>query len=154
MNAKSQHTNKRWLLAFLLVTASRFLIGCNYFPESTFVLADESRLPKWISIPPGETRAGTTLAMSYYIEPWGSNAVFTLRRGNKQILEKVSAKVACEIPFRLASSPRQTDSNYPMFEAVSVDGGTEILEHKKMQPIFYVTDDAAVWKQYRATGCS
>jgi len=27
-------------------------MGCGWFPESTFELASESRLPKWITLPP------------------------------------------------------------------------------------------------------
>jgi hypothetical protein len=37
---------------------------------------------------------------------------------------------------------------YPSYTAVTVGNVTEIMEHKKMEPIFSVTDDPAVWKRY------
>jgi hypothetical protein len=64
------------------------MLGCELFPESTFKLASESRLPKWVTLPPGFTRANVSLTMSYYIKPWGSSAQFTLQDANKQIIEK------------------------------------------------------------------
>ncbi len=33
---------------------------------------------------------------------------------------------------------------YPSFQEITVDGTTEIIEHKAMEPIFYVSDDAAL----------
>jgi len=40
-----------------------------------------------------------------------------------------------------------------MYEAITVNGITEIIEHRKMEPIFYVTDGTTVWKQYKSIGC-
>jgi hypothetical protein len=37
--------------------------------------------------------------------------------------------------------------DYPQYFAVTVDGITDIVEHKKMEPIFYMTDDPAIWKE-------
>src|SRR5271163_1330751 len=45
------------LLLFVALTIAGSGIGCEWFPESTFELASESRLPKWITPPPGLTRA-------------------------------------------------------------------------------------------------
>ena len=36
---------------------------------------------------------------------------------------------------------------YPAYEVITVNGITDIIEHRKMEPIFYVTDDPAVWKE-------
>ena len=49
-------------------------------------------------------------------------------------------------PFRDGSS-----FSYPAYTAVTVGGVTEIIEHKRMEPIFSVTDDPAVWKRYETT---
>jgi hypothetical protein len=35
-------------------------------------------------------------------------------------------------------------AGYPSYEIVSIGGVTEIIEHRKMEPIFYVSDDPAV----------
>jgi hypothetical protein len=33
---------------------------------------------------------------------------------------------------------------YPGYEVVTVDGMTEVIEHRRMEPIFYITDDPQV----------
>jgi hypothetical protein len=86
--------------------------------------------------------------MSYYIKPWGSTASFTLQNG-KHVIEQIDGKLVCTHPIVLSGSM----SDYPGYEAVVVNGTTELIEHKRMEPIFYVTDDAAVWKYYSAHGC-
>jgi hypothetical protein len=35
-------------------------------------------------------------------------------------------------------------SPYPAYEIITVDGITDVIEHRKMEPLFYVTDDSAV----------
>jgi hypothetical protein len=91
--------------------------------------------------------------MSYYIMPWGGSARFILQDKNKQTIEKQSGKVRCEEPFQLKNALQRSPSDYPAYEPVTVNGITEIIEHRKMEPIFYVTDDTAVWKQYESIGC-
>jgi hypothetical protein len=49
-------------------------------------------------------------------------------------------------PLGLNGLPQGPDSGYPSFEVITANGITEIIEHKKMEPIFYITDDPAVWK--------
>jgi hypothetical protein len=103
--------------------------------------------------PSGFTRADISITMSYYIKPWGSSAQFILQDTKKQILEKVDGKVKCKGPFQLKTPPQGFTPGYPSYEAITVDGVTEIIEHRKMEPIFYIADDTAVWKQYLAIGC-
>lgn len=141
---------------FLIVLTLLFsvLVGCKYFPESTFKLASDSRLPKWIILPRGLTRAQVSITMDYYIKPWGNSASFIVQGGaTDQVLQKIVGKVECNEPFHLKSPGEESEPSYPSYEAISVNGVTEIIEHKKMEPTFYVTDDDAVWKQFRATGC-
>ena len=81
------------LLLFLAaLTIAGSAMGCEWFPESTFELASESRLPKWITLPPGLTRADVSITMSYYVMPWGSSATFILRDTKEQIRTKVMAR--------------------------------------------------------------
>jgi hypothetical protein len=55
----------KYLLLFVaLAISASAIVGCEYFPESTFELASESRLPKWIALPPGLTRADVSITMS------------------------------------------------------------------------------------------
>jgi hypothetical protein len=91
--------------------------------------------------------------MSYYVKPWGRSAKFVLQDTKGQLLEKADGKVNCKEPVQLKNSPQGFASGYPAYEAITVNGVTEIIEHKKMEPIFYITDDPTIWKQYWAIGC-
>ncbi len=145
---------KRHLLLEILLTIVCFTnVGCEFLAESTFKLADESRLPKWVMLPQGLTRDDVSLTMSYYIRPWGNSAQFTLQNKNGQVIIKEDGKVTCKEPFKLKSSPQQSSSGYPTYEPITINGITEIIEHRRMEPIFYVTDNPGVWKQYQSTGC-
>lgn len=139
---------RKCLLASALTISGSLALGCKYFPESSFKLANDSRLPKWITLPPGVERKDVELTMSYYSKPWGSDASFALQN-YKHVIQEVDGKLVCTRPFSLNGSK----SDYPGYEAVVVNGTTELIEHKRMEPIFYVTDDAAVWKYYSANGC-
>lgn len=137
----------RFLLFFVALTIVGSAIGCGWFPESTFELARESRLPKWITLPPGLTRADVSITMSYYVRPWGSSATFILKDTKGQILEKVDGKVRGLEPLQLKHPPPGFPPGYPSYELITVNGVTEIIEHRKPEPIFYITDDPAVRKE-------
>jgi hypothetical protein len=162
-----------YLLLFVALTIScSAIVGCEYIPESTFQLASESRLPKWISLPPGLTRADVSITMSYYDSLWGSNVKFTLQDKKGRTLTKVYGKEKGTGPLHLkhspqedaacdahvnANQPAQAEQNcrdddiipgyYPAYEIITVNGITDVIEHRKMEPIFYITDDPAVWKE-------
>jgi hypothetical protein len=70
------------ILAFTIVYQ-----GLRMFPESTFLLASESRLPKWITLPPGLTRSDVSITMSYFAWP---SAGFVLQDAKGQTLETVA----------------------------------------------------------------
>jgi len=141
------------LLAILLVVALLTIKGCELFPEATFELASDSRLPKWVTLPPGLTRANVSLTMSYYMVPW-RRAKFILQDKNEKTIEKKNGKMRCRTgPFELVDPPQGFPPGYPAYEAITINGITEIIEHRKMEPIFYVTDDPIVWKQYESIGC-
>jgi hypothetical protein len=136
----------RWVLLVAMTIPCYVIVGCEYFPESTFDLASESRLPKWFPLPPGNTRADVSVTMSYYIKPWGRSATFILQ-GKNGLLEKVSGKEKGSEPLYLKNPPKGSDANYPSYEVITVNGITDIIEHRKMEPIFYITDDPIVWKE-------
>ncbi|MBB5343964.1 hypothetical protein [Tunturibacter empetritectus] len=143
----------KWYVVLGVVLAvSGSMIGCEYFPESTFELASESRLPKWVTLPPELTRANSSLTLNYYVVP-RRRAKFILRDKNERILNKENGKMGCRAPFELENPPQGFPSGYPAYEAITVNDITEIIEHRKMEPIFYVTDDPVVWKQYESMGC-
>jgi hypothetical protein len=49
--------------------------------------------------------------------------------------------------FQLKHPPPGFPPGYPSYELITVNGIIEITEHRKMEPIFYITDDPAVWKE-------
>jgi hypothetical protein len=142
----------RWL-AILLAIVFLIIKGCYLFPEATFTLASNSRLPKWVTLQPEITRADVSLTMNYYVMLWGRSAQFILRDKNGQMIKKENGKMICRVPFEVENPPQGFPSGYPLYEAITVNGTTEIIEHRKMEPIFYVTDDTAVWKKYESMGC-
>ena len=139
---------ERNMLLFIALTISVFsTVGCEYFPESTFELASESRLPKWITLPQGLTRADVSITMSYYVKPWGRSATFILRDKKDKILAKVYGKVKGLQPLHLKNPPEGFEPGYSTYEIITANGITEIIEHKRPEPIFYITDNPAVWKE-------
>jgi len=146
----------REYLIFASVSLALILLlfkACEEFPESSFTLASESRLPKWITLPSGLTRANASITMNYYINPWGRSATFVVQSADKQTISKLTGKMRCGQPFELKNPPQGFLTYYSSYEAITVNGITEIIEHRKMEPIFYVTDDATVRKEYNAAGC-
>jgi hypothetical protein len=132
---------------FLLTLASA-IIGCEYFPESTFTLASDSRLPKWIAIPQGVDRANTSVTMSYYVMPWGRTAKFSLQYADKKTVAAANGKLKCAHSFQLKNPTPGFPIGYPSYEEITVNGVTEVIEHRKMEPIFYITDDPAIAKEF------
>jgi hypothetical protein len=104
-------------------------------------LASESRLPRWEALPPGLTRADVSVTLNYYTTPLpGANdAKFILENGKGETLAELKGKAKCRYP--------NSGSSYPRYDAVVVNGTTEILEFKRMEPIFYVNDDPAIRKR-------
>ena len=47
----------------------------------------------------------------------------------------------------IVKSKRRDASGYPSYEVITVNGVIEIIEHRKLEPIFYITDDLAVLKE-------
>jgi hypothetical protein len=141
----------KFLLLFVLLTIAGSEIGCEWFPESTFELASESRLPKWITLPTGLTRADVSITMNYYVKPWGRSATFILKDKKGQVLTKVHGKQKGLEPLQLKHPPPGFPPGYPSYELITVNGITDIIEHRKMEPTFYITDDPAVWKELGVT---
>jgi hypothetical protein len=144
----TRRLDKFLLFLVVLTITGAVIVGHEWFPESTVELASESRLPKWITLSPGLTRADVSITMSYYIWPWGSSATFILQdTKGKKIRTKVDGKVKGSEPLQLKHPPSGFPPGYPSYEVITVNGIAEIIEHRKPEPTFYITDDPAVWKE-------
>lgn len=135
------------LFILILAAACLSLPGCDFFPESTFELASESRLPKWFALPKGLSRSDVTVTMSYYVRPSGRTATFTLLNAKKQKLAEAKGTAKGLEPLTLKNPRPGFPPGYPSYEIITVNGVTEIIEHRQMEPIFYITDDPAVWTE-------
>ncbi len=134
---------KHMIIVALCVSCGA-MTGCI---ESQFDLAAESRLPRWITIPPGITRADVAIEMRYYTV---HGPRFFLRDKKGRTLAQASGKETRHVkglrwPFCTGSSGIG-DFKYPCYAVITVNGVTEVIEHRKMEPVFYVTDDPAVRK--------
>jgi hypothetical protein len=119
------------IFALILLSGFGLLIGCL---ESNFQLSDDSRLPVWIKLPPTVKRQDVSLTLNYYSNPFGPNAKFILRNRHGDILQEVSGN---DKPIGNTLS----ELKYPSYVLVVVNGVPEIIEHRTMGPIFYISDD-------------
>lgn len=117
------------------------MIGCV---EASFTLAAESRLPKFVTIPPGLTRADVILTVNYCTLP---RAKFILADKNGAKLAEVNGKIRNLEPLHLKNPPQGPVEGYPMYVIVVANGITEIMEHRRPEPILYVSDDPAIRKE-------
>jgi hypothetical protein len=134
-----------FLIATILLCSA--IVGCRYFPESTFQLANDSRLPRWFNLPAGLSRRDVSVRMTYYTKLGGDDATFVLYDNKQHTLAKVIGKVRDAAPLHLKSSSRGDAAGYPLFEVVTANGVTEIVEYKKMEPKFYMVDDPTIWME-------
>jgi hypothetical protein len=135
-----------WLWIAILCIAPT---ACGLFPESIFVLSDASRLPKWFTLDEGISRSQVSVEMSYYISPFGRTATFVVKRRDGRLISKANGKVRSDHPIYLGPPTSDPLRQYPSYEVVAVNGISEVIEHRAMEPIFFVSDDAAVLNQLR-----
>lgn len=133
------------ILAFCV--SSFAISGCL---ESSFQLASESRLPSWITLPSGLTRRDVSVTLNYYTNPLGSDAKFILRNIHGKELAETKGRIVNRYPLQLKNPPQGFDPGYPSYEVIAVSGVMEVIEHRKMEPVFYVVDDPTIRKQILA----
>jgi hypothetical protein len=88
-----------------------------------------------------------TVTVSYYVRPSGRTATFDLYDSHKNKLSQLSGSVRGMEPTRLRGTSPAVGPGYPTYEVITVNGMVEVIEHRRMEPVFYVTDDPAVWNE-------
>lgn len=86
--------------------------------------------------------------MDYHVSSSGRTAVFTLRDSSGKTIEKVTGKLHGNGSLQRRVKQSGFPEGYPLYEIVTVDGITEIIEHRKMEPIFYISDAPAVRAEF------
>lgn len=128
-----------------LVLIIAIVAGVSGCMESSFILAPESRLPRWFEVPKGMTRSELRVTMDYYSS---GKSIFKLYKNNSFFaLKKVTGISRFPYSNYLKNPPVGFPKGYPAYEVITVDGITDIIEHRKMEPIFYVTDDPNIWRE-------
>lgn len=137
--------NKLLMRRFFVVTLSNciFLAGCA---SSRFELAGESPVPIWFQMPPGTNRSDVTVTMEYYGSLFGSTrtAVVTLSDRKGRVIEEVNADLIGKEPLTLEPYSGSGPIPYPSYEVLTARGQREVVEHRRMEPIFYITRDPKV----------
>lgn len=131
-----------WLKHTVIVSICLLLLGCQQ-PEATFELAHQSRLPHWLVLPSGLLRSDVTVVMTYYSNSSGRTAKFILIDAKRHTLAETNGSMKGLEPLQLKNS-RAGSSGYPFYEIITVNGITEVIEHRRMEPVFYITDDPIV----------
>jgi hypothetical protein len=133
----------RFLAIVTLCISSCALTGCI---ESNFQLASEGRLPKWMALPPGLTRKDVSVTLNLYTPLRGPDAKFILKDRKGKHLAEVKAKwnggsvVVNGITETITLVPYRAHEN--------------MEQNGRAVALFYVTDDAAAWKEIWAGGRS
>jgi hypothetical protein len=124
------------------------LTGCL---ESRFMLSDDSRLPKWFVLPESMERSDFTVKMELYSSFSGGENVYKLyEKGTFFPIQKftVASDMQPSIFCKELKSPAEGfPKGYPCYFVITKDGITDIIELRKMEPIFYMTDDTDVWEE-------
>lgn len=108
---------------------------------SQLQLSPESRLPKWFSTY-ADRRESVKVSMDTFVGPFGRTATFTLRSRNGSVLSKASGKKRGLEPI----APNG-DHTYPLYEIVTVGEIVELIEHRRMDNSFFVSDDVQLKRQ-------
>ena len=114
--------------------------------ESNFDLASESRLPKWFASA-GVSRRDATVTMDYWGGPIGRTATFTLRGAQGQRVARLVGRLRGNEPISLVPHGETGPLPYPSYEVITANGITEVIEHRQMEPVFYISDDPRVKEQ-------
>ncbi len=130
------------LVLLVLLTACNSVRGCA---ESEFTLAAQSRVPRWFSLPTGVPRSEVTVVLVYYTAPimGPPMAEVTLRSSRGETLNKVVATLSGE-PQGLEPQSGSNRIPYPIYEVLTANGITEVIEHRRMEPMFYIHDDLEI----------
>lgn len=129
----------------LLIVTVIILTGCS---EANFILSNESRLPKWFDNEKVISGESYKVTMDYYIYSFtGRKAVFELYENDDFLYKsKVIGSMIGKEPFRLKNPSTGLTEKYPAYEVINVSGTIDIVEHRRMEPVFYMSDDPNVWK--------
>jgi len=146
VSEKASRVKQASLLFVLLLAACNPVRGC---PEANFDLVQDSRLPRWFSLPPGYARADVTVKINYYV-PWAriDDAVIELvDQRNGRTLTQLTGEW-CWHP-QIDRIQRNAFGGFdqgvaPRYTIVRAAGVTEVIDHPARDSTLRITDDPAL----------
>lgn len=132
---------KGFIYILLIALAACSSRGCV---ESEFHLAKDSRLPVWFHIPDGMNRQDLDVILTYYTTGPAEMTLLDIRGGNSKSLITIKGENKHHPEYWAWAQQDWPKRSHPGFVVINVNGVSEIIEHKKMEPLFYVSNEVAV----------
>jgi len=134
--AVNSKKNKIIMSLFLLLVLGA--VGCDYrygFIESNFILAEDSRLPKWVSDSSIENREYYKVEFTFHTHPFFNKV--------KIVVSCLEDRQDCTQEYigdyYVHEKSRDKPRNfYPSYLVISVNGVDEVFEHQKRGNILSV----------------
>jgi len=129
------------------------MLGLSGCLESSFQLSGDSRLPRWFDIPEGKSASDYTVRIDLHstIDGGGGKTVIKLYNKNKYFPTEEHTITIEEQPsslsVQLEPQPEGFPEGYPAYIVITINDITDIIEFRKMEPVFYMTDDPTIWKE-------
>ena len=133
----------RHFAAIALVVGA--LASCAWFPESTFTLSPESRLPRWIVLH-GVPRSEVSVRLDYIASLAQPYARITVLDKHGRVIERLDADLTSSVG-PLAADGTPSRGRFPSYDIAAVNGVIDIIEQRALEPTEYMCDDAAVWSK-------
>ena len=133
-----------WRHAAVLIALGT-LSSCGFFPESTFTLELDSRLPRWVAlrdVPRGELNVVVDFVGPLFSSAYARVTVFD---HNYAVLERDEATLTSAGGVQAADGT-PARGVYPSYQVVSFKGDVDIFEHRAGGTL-RMCDDAAVWRK-------
>jgi hypothetical protein len=126
-----------------------FLSSCNPvrgFLESEFILSPESPLPAWYPVlPEGISRKDITIRIKCYSPLFPvNNTVFIVEHGWWRTLYTASGNMEYHKKYWAWAQKNWPARAYPSYSTISVNGQSEIIEHKKEGNVLFISNEKAV----------
>ncbi|MFH1021538.1 MAG: hypothetical protein V1782_13155 [Pseudomonadota bacterium] len=125
------------------------LSGCL---EARLWLSDQSRLPKWVVVPKGKNRNDFSVKMESHSTVTAGKIIFKIYyKDNVSPIQEYEITTTMQsdiLPAQLKLPPKGFPQGFPKYIPITVNGITDIVEQRKMEPVFYMTDDPSIWKEF------
>ena len=136
--AAARSSRRLVCLAMFVVHVSA---GCIL--KSDFTLANDSRLPRSLKLPPGVTRSSSAVTL---VEFTDGSVSFSLKNKEGALLAEVRGQLSTRMD--VDGNKNNDVTSYPRYTLVTLDGGDEVLEFRRPGPIFYLTDDPMIISRF------